>query len=154
MEITYKDAGYAGYVDFVRIHISGQFWEALSTGEKVSLVAHELRHVWQNIGCYGFAFCGLVFPVFALGYIMAEGLSSFWAIVWTIATIFIERWGYVAIRARNSEEWAEMDADRFAFTIAPKGTVSFSKKTGQWVAGDATVYRLAVRYLKKRVGEE
>jgi hypothetical protein len=129
------------------IRIDRRIWRTLSAPQKVAMVAHELRHVYQKWGLI----CGIplatVAAVLAAGAIR-DGLWEYGSLLILLA-VHGALWFRITLRAYRDPAWAELDADQFAYFFSPSGITSFRKKKGRWVPSRGR-YRPAIQWLKSR----
>ena len=102
-----------GFTIFV--YIEREWWAKLSKNERWAVALHEYRHIMQ--AWYA--------PLSVVCFLWGSYLLPPWVTLGLSA-----RMAYIAFRAWGNVSYSEFDANRFAYRLYPRGTVSLLKRTG------------------------
>lgn len=132
----------------LRIYIDKKKWRKLPRWEKISLVSHELRHVWQHAGM-------TLAPMLVLAILASVpwALTSQAVLLPVMLACSAGRWLYVAVRSEQWTWYAELDAVKFEYHIA--SLVGYRRqlladRTKSPIGMAWPEYQPAMRWLKKQ----
>lgn len=146
--VKFQDLGdCSAHVKGFTLVVNPRVWAEATVHEKRAIVAHELRHMWQNVG--------LLFSSLAIvAILVAIALNSVWG--WVVFAAYF-RMVYVGVRSFFDVPYSEMDAVRFEWLVARRGAREW---VSRWTTPDGEDicgtpwdedHRVAYEWLRKKV---